>query len=89
MIILKKTRLQAEMAHLDLLSPLNILGRGYSITQKLPALSIVRAAAEVSVGDALKIKLHRGHVVCTVQSRETQDMDLNKSGREAISKETP
>lgn len=84
MVVLKKNRLQTEMVHLDLLSPLNILERGYSITQKLPVLSIVRAAAEVSVGDALKIKLHRGHVVCQVQSKETQDMEVKKRGGEGL-----
>ncbi|MFQ5579042.1 MAG: exodeoxyribonuclease VII large subunit [Nitrospiria bacterium] len=56
----------AQIEQLHLLSPLNILSRGYSITQKLPALKIIREATEVNEGDRLLLTLHQGKVICSV-----------------------
>ncbi len=55
---------------LHLLSPLNILGRGYSITQKIPSRAIVRDIADVALGESIYIKLHRGALFCVVKERE-------------------
>lgn len=68
-IQVKKQRFQAALEQLDLVSPLNILSRGYSITQKEPGLSVIRDASEVSVGDRIKIKLHRGTLGCKVEEQ--------------------
>jgi len=65
----QKSELEARMAQLDLLSPLNILGRGYSITRKIPGLSIVRRAEEVALGEPLQIVLHRGRLNCRVEEK--------------------
>jgi len=63
---LKNQHFQTTVEQLDLVSPLNILSRGYSITQKEPDLSVVRDAMEVSGDDTLRIKLHRGTLRCKV-----------------------
>jgi exodeoxyribonuclease VII large subunit len=54
----------SALAHLN---PLSILSRGYSITKKLPTLSILKDASELSPGDLLLTQLHRGDVVSRVE----------------------
>jgi exodeoxyribonuclease VII large subunit len=63
---LKQTALQAAAARLSSLSPLNILGRGYSITFCLPEAVVVRDAAYLKAGDTLKTRLHQGEVFSKV-----------------------
>jgi len=55
------------LSALDHLNPLSILSRGYSITKKLPALSILKDASELSTGDLLLTQLHTGDVVSRVE----------------------
>jgi len=74
------THVQKRMAQLNLLSPLNILGRGYSITQKLPSRSLVRSSTEVEAGDRLEILLHRGTLICSVEKKGGGRGSLHKSG---------
>ncbi|MBI3003674.1 MAG: exodeoxyribonuclease VII large subunit [candidate division NC10 bacterium] len=59
--------LRALAARLQSLSPLAILGRGYSITRLLPDLRIVKDAAAVRPGQAVSILLHRGSLACRVE----------------------
>ncbi len=66
----KKVRLQAGMDQLNLVSPLNILERGYSITRKLPNLEVVRNSVEVDLHDELQITLHQGRLTCIVEKKE-------------------
>jgi exodeoxyribonuclease VII large subunit len=54
---------------LDDLSPLKILGRGYSITRKRGAAAL-RDAAQVQVGDQLETRLARGTVYSNVTRTE-------------------
>ena len=54
-------RLGIEMASLDALSPLSVMKRGYSITQKRSG-EIVRDAATVDVGEHLNIRLANGRL---------------------------
>ncbi len=62
----KKKTLQMVIARLDSLSPLSILARGYSITQKLPSLVVVKSSGDVRKGDKVDIRLHEGKIVCVV-----------------------
>jgi exodeoxyribonuclease VII large subunit len=52
---------------LDALSPLGVLGRGYSICRRLPGLEIVKDAATVAAGGEVEVLLHRGRLWCTVK----------------------
>jgi exodeoxyribonuclease VII large subunit len=61
-------RAKGLAARADALSPLAILGRGYSLTRLLPSRRIVRAAADVASGDRLLITLGRGEL--TAEARE-------------------
>jgi exodeoxyribonuclease VII large subunit len=51
---------------LQALSPLQTLSRGYSITRKLPELSVVLNSDQLAVGDHLDIRLHKGGIICKV-----------------------
>jgi len=66
----RRGALESRMSQLDLLSPLNILKRGYSITRKSPAQSIVRNINDVNLGDALEIILNQGVLSCRVEGKE-------------------
>ena len=60
------------LASLDGLSPLSVLGRGYALVWDEAGRRLVRDAAEVEAGQALRIRLHRGALRATVLSRETE-----------------
>jgi len=55
---------------LDSLSPLSILKRGYSITRKLPDMTIIKDSAQVSPGSTIDILLARGSISGTVSKTD-------------------
>ncbi len=61
-----RQRTHAMLAQLNTLSPLAILGRGYSILHTVPAGRIVRQASDVEVGQELEAQLSRGRLSCKV-----------------------
>jgi exodeoxyribonuclease VII large subunit len=56
----------AAAARLQTLSPLNVLGRGYSLT-RTEAGQVLRDAGQVRRGDRLLTLLHRGHLFSRVE----------------------
>jgi len=64
--------LEAAVGRLDSLSPLAVLGRGYSLT-RTPAGEVVRSPAQVRVGDAIRVLLHRGSLDARVTDTREQD----------------
>ncbi len=65
--------LQTAVGRLDSLSPLAVLGRGYSLT-RTPTGDIVKSPAQVSVGDAIRVLLQRGSLDARVtETREHDD----------------
>jgi exodeoxyribonuclease VII large subunit len=60
-------QLSRVAARLDALSPLNVLGRGYSIATRSDGRAL-RRATEVQPGDDITLRLHEGRVLATVKS---------------------
>ncbi len=64
--------LAERVAKLDALSPLEVLGRGYSLAWS-PQGKLLRRAEDVAVGDEVRLDLHRGRLRCTVRKVEPGD----------------
>ncbi len=62
-----QTRTGRLAASLSALSPLRVLGRGYSVTTDAQGEPITDST-QVSAGDQLRTRLHRGEIVSTVVS---------------------
>ena len=63
----RRRELEGAAASLDALSPLAVLGRGYAIAQGA-AGAAVRDAAEVTPGDIVNVRVHRGTFTARVLS---------------------
>lgn len=59
-------RVHAMLAQLNTLSPLAVLGRGYSILQTVPAGQVLHRASDVEVGQELEAQLASGRLHCRV-----------------------
>ncbi|ADL08065.1 exodeoxyribonuclease VII large subunit [Thermosediminibacter oceani] len=68
-ITVKKSALKSLMGRLDVLSPLSVLDRGYSICQTIDDLRIVKRVEEVSSGEEVKVILSNGYLLCEVRSK--------------------
>jgi exodeoxyribonuclease VII large subunit len=60
------------VGRLDSLSPLAVLGRGYSLT-RTPDGRIVRSARQVGAGDDVRVLLHEGSLECRVSAAKEHD----------------
>jgi exodeoxyribonuclease VII large subunit len=69
----RRERLGLLAGKLESLSPLAILGRGYSICFSLPERAILTRAADVAPGAEVAVRLHEGELKCVVQRAETSD----------------
>jgi exodeoxyribonuclease VII large subunit len=63
-------RLRGLTAELEALSPLKVMGRGYSLVYRLPGGELVRDAGRLAVGDELRIRLAKGEVLSKVEKIE-------------------
>ena len=63
---LRRAQFRGVAEKLESLSPLQVLGRGYSITFALPQGKVVREAQLLHPGDPIKTRLHRGEITSTV-----------------------
>ncbi len=61
-----RDRLLALAARLESLSPLRVLSRGYSVTQRLDG-SVIRDAAVLQVGEQIRTRLDSGEVISRVE----------------------
>jgi len=66
---LKDCRMAMSMLQEKLkdMSPLSVLGRGYSIARKLPEKWVLRSSSQVSPGDRMSIRLAEGELECLVE----------------------
>jgi exodeoxyribonuclease VII large subunit len=65
-------RLGGTAGRLQSLSPLGVLGRGYSLTFTASG-TVVRSAAEVRPGDPVRVLLDEGSLDCQVEQTREQD----------------
>ena len=73
-IEMAKAKLDTAAAQLDSLSPLAVLGRGYSITERLPSGEVLHDCTKVRPGDLLRTRLPNGQVIsCVEQTDEHVD----------------
>ncbi len=65
----EKVRFGRMAAALDALSPLKVLGRGYAIVRS-EAGEVLTAPEQVTVGEAIDLRLRDGSLVCRVEERK-------------------
>jgi exodeoxyribonuclease VII large subunit len=65
----RRARLQQLTTHLQALSPLQVLERGYALVFDAEG-KLVKESTQVSPGDNLKVRLARGTIRATVKKRE-------------------
>ena len=68
-----KDRTAALAAQLESLSPLAVLGRGYSVTESPRLGRIIRDAIEIEPGDELQTRLASGKITSRVEYTESDD----------------
>lgn len=66
---LAKQKIESAAAHLESLSPLNVLARGYSLTRSADTRDVVRSVTQVQIGDAVEIVLGDGSVRAEVTGK--------------------
>ena len=74
---------------LESLSPLAVLGRGYSITQKEDTGEVVRNANNVRVGDRLVSRFAAGSATSRVEAVDTEPEDASWTRARQTAKEPP
>jgi exodeoxyribonuclease VII large subunit len=60
------------LGKLDSLSPLAVLERGYSIAMA-PSGAVLRDSSQASVGEQIRVRLHRGNLKCEVKEIEKNE----------------
>ena len=71
----RRESVDALAGRLEVLSPLRVLSRGYSLTRKSGESACLRDAAALTPGDAIETVLARGRVVSRVETIECEEED--------------
>jgi len=74
-----RQQIRSRIAQLNHLSPLAVLGRGYSILLTSPMNQLIRDAKQVSVGEDVVARLAKGRLLCVVK-RILADADMKSAG---------
>jgi exodeoxyribonuclease VII large subunit len=73
----KKQEWQSGVRHLDALSPLKVMQRGYSLAYDEQEQQLIRSVSQVKIGDIVKIRLKDGRLNCQVSGME-ENKDVNE-----------
>jgi exodeoxyribonuclease VII large subunit len=65
-----RREVEAAAARLESLSPLNVLARGYSLTQTETGRTIVRSPQQVAAGDRLITTVQHGRIISRVEASD-------------------
>jgi len=68
----KKKSLSLVSGKLNVLSPLAVLERGFSLTRKLPGMEIIRDAGSLRLKDEIEVKFLRGRIEAEVKKVEKE-----------------
>lgn len=71
-----RSRLAADAASLQALSPLAVLGRGYALVEKLPGRRVVKSIHQLKPGDRLQLQLGDGIASCDVESISPRELEM-------------
>jgi exodeoxyribonuclease VII large subunit len=63
----QRRHLDYLQSHLQQLSPLAILERGYAVATRLPEGTVIRDASQASVGSAIRVRVAKGRLDCEVK----------------------
>jgi len=69
---LTRQRADTQAARLHSLSPLAVLGRGYSLTQRVADGRAVRDSSELSPGEEIRTRFAKGHALSRVEKTEPE-----------------
>ncbi|MDD5772207.1 MAG: exodeoxyribonuclease VII large subunit [bacterium] len=64
---LKKRMFHDIMKKLNILNPLNVLARGYSLSYLMPEGNLLKDTCQIKVGDKIKVRLCKGEMLCLVE----------------------
>jgi exodeoxyribonuclease VII large subunit len=71
----KRSRYVAEIRHLDALSPLKVMSRGYSLVYDEAEEHLIKSLDEVQLGDLVVIKMNDGQLNCQVWGMKEDGKD--------------
>jgi exodeoxyribonuclease VII large subunit len=66
----QRRHLEYLQSHLQQLSPLAILERGYAVATKIPEGTIIRDASQTPAGSAIRVRVAKGRMDCEVRKSE-------------------
>lgn len=69
---LKREIFRDIINRLNILNPLSVLSRGYSLSYLLPEQNLLKDVNQVNLQDKIKVRLCKGSVICQVLSLKTQ-----------------
>ncbi|UUZ79557.1 exodeoxyribonuclease VII large subunit [Paenibacillus sp. P26] len=79
----KQQRLVSTIRHLDALSPLKIMQRGYGLVYDEREKHLIKTVQQVQIGDIVKLRLVDGRIDCHVWSMSMEERTNDKSGADA------
>lgn len=71
----KRSRYVSEIRHLDALSPLKVMSRGYSLVYDEAEEQLIKSLTEVQLGDLVVIKMNDGQLNCQVWGMKEDGKD--------------